>query len=375
MPLADSKEAIGAVTELLHDRLTIEVPITVEVGGPEAAAKGGSGGPKLNLFLYEVDFDGHLRNFTLDEGQPAPLWVVLKYLLTAFDDHKESDSAEAHKLLGKGLAVLQQLNFLQPTAVTLADNPEPLKITFDTANVELLSKIMQGSDEKYRISAAFQVRPVMIAPKATPSYAPAVKTVGPPGKEGVVVLPSVGPRLTDISPERFEVTQTITLTGQDIGATDFEAVIGSVAFPLIPAGPGKVQVTIPLATTLSAGSYPVAVARVLPSGRRFSSNALLGHLRPTLDAVTVGPLTPVAGKLFGDLTLTGKRLGGPDDSIFVALYKDGAVALMLEPTGAGAQTSLLVSVSSANALPPGQYLLILRVNSEQAVNSPQVNWT
>jgi hypothetical protein len=46
--------------------------------------------------------------------------------------------------------------------VALNDSPDMLKITFEGASTELLSKLMQGGDEKYRCSVAFQVRPVMM---------------------------------------------------------------------------------------------------------------------------------------------------------------------------------------------------------------------
>ena len=39
-----------------------------------------------------------------------------------------------------------------------AGQPEPLKLSFDGAGVDLLSKVMQGTDERYRLSMAFQVR-------------------------------------------------------------------------------------------------------------------------------------------------------------------------------------------------------------------------
>ena len=56
---------------------------------------------------------------------------------------------------GLRLFSLQRLNYIHPANAALVDNPEPLKITFDRADAELLSKIMQGTDEKYRVSAAF----------------------------------------------------------------------------------------------------------------------------------------------------------------------------------------------------------------------------
>jgi len=378
MALASTKEAIGAVTQMLQTKLTAKTSVSVSIGRPEASAGAIGEGAKLNLFLYEVAFDGHLRNFSLDEGQPPPLWMALHYLITAFDSGRDSDSIDAHKLLGRGLAALQELNFMKPNPASLADaplvsNPEPLKVTFDSADVELLSKIMQGADEKYRVSAAFQVRPVMLMPDALPSYAPAVLSVGPPATPGVVVLPSMGPRLESLDPEKFEAGQTLTLTGQDIGSVN-EVCVGGSCFPPVLVN-GDVTATVPLGTALSPGSYPVTAVRILPSGRRFSSNALLGHLLPTLATAAHGPLTAAGPRLHGDLTLTGNRLGGPQDGIFIGFYKDGACALMLEATGVAAQNTLAVTVTPEQALDPAIYFIILRVNGEQAIHSPSVDWT
>jgi hypothetical protein len=380
VPLADTPEAIGAVTDLVRSRLSARLnSLNVTVGRPQAAAGSGTGS-KLNLFLYRVALDGHLRNTPLDEGQPAPLWMVLHYLLTAFDTGRDSDSVAAHRLLGRGMAALHELNFVRPpvTDTALTDNPEPLKITFDEADTDLLSKIMQGSEEQYRIAAAFQVRPVLIAPDATPSYAPVVLSVGPPATPGVVVLPSLGAVLDSIEPERFEAGDALTLIGTDLAGYT-EVWIGDQSFPALPGPDRTLTTTVPLATTLSARAYPVCVARVLPSGRRVSSNAVLGHLAPTVTGAAVGPLTnagTVANPLLhGTLTLNGRRLGGPDDAIFVAFYLDGDVHLMVEGAGTAAQASLSLTVAAADALPPGQYRIILRVNGEQAANSPQVNWT
>src|SRR5262245_18543768 len=171
MSLVDSGRAIGAVTRLLHDQLRLR-GFEVSVGKPEDAALNNAES-KLNLFLYEVTIDGHLRNVRFGDAGPSPLWLVLKYLLTAYEA-VPSDSVAAHELLGRGLAALQNLSFLRLDTVdlnvrsALENNPEPLKLTFDAADVELLSKVMQGSEEHYRLSAAFQIRPVMIVPDEIP---------------------------------------------------------------------------------------------------------------------------------------------------------------------------------------------------------------
>jgi hypothetical protein len=378
MTLTATKEAIGAVTEMLQAKLSTQSSINVTVGRPDIAANGGAEGNKLNIFLYHVEFDGFMKNYPLDQGQPTPLWVVLHYLVTAFDTGRDSDSIAAHRLLGQGLTALQELNYLEPNPASPVDapllsNPEPLKITFNSADTELLSKLMQGSDEKYRISAAFQIRPVMLMPDSPPSYSIAVKTIGPPATPGVVVLPSMGPRLEKLTPEKFEVDQLLVLKGQDLSEVT-EVNIGNIPHPATIVN-GQLNVTVPLATTLSAGNYALTAVRLLPSGRRMSSNAVLGTFLPTLTNATHGGLTPMGTALFGDLTLTGERLGGPDDSIFVAFYKDGECALLVEPAGIAAQNSLTVPVTSDNALEPGPYYIILRVNGAQAINSPLVSWT
>ena len=163
------------------------------------------GGGCFYLFLYRIGIDGNLRNRPLDEGQAPPVWLVLHYLLTAFDG-PESDSTVAHKLLSRGMLALNTMSVLRPdaTITALSSSPDPLRISFDEADVEMLSKIMQGSDEKYRVSAAFQVRPVMIASTdAPPGYALPVKTIGlplPPPQvyQGATVLPSLGAQVTAI---------------------------------------------------------------------------------------------------------------------------------------------------------------------------------
>lgn len=231
---------------------------------------------------------------------------------------------------------------------------------------------MQSSEEKYRLSASIQVRPVMIAASEPPTYAPAIKTIGPAGSEGVVVLPTMGPLLKSLSPKKFIAGQELVLNGSSISREFEQVCIGGQCFPLVFENSTNVKVTVPAAVALSAGSYPIFIKRVLASGREFSSNALLGHLLPSLTNATPVGLTNVAGKVTGTLNLTGVRLGGINDSIFVTFYQNGQVVQMLEATGSVLQTSISVTVT--NALDQGVYYIILRVNAEQAQDSPEVNW-
>ena len=373
MPLTATQEAIGAVSEAIRSQLEVRSSLMVTVGRPDIAATT-EGPTKLNLFLYQIDFDSFLKNHSLHDGEAAPLWLVLRYLVTAFDADQDSDTVAAHRLLARGLAALQSMNTLWPTVPALLDNPEPLKLTFDVSDSELLSRLMQGSDEKYRISAAFQVRPVLIAPDQPPSFALPVLTVGPPGAEGVAVLPSLGPRLSRVTPARFESGALIELAGEGIDSSVDMIHLGGMDLPVVAMSDNAVRARLPSVPVISAGDHAVAVSRPLPSGRRMSSNLLAATLLPTVTGAVVGPLLPSGSHFTGTVTIAGERLGSPTDAVFVSFYRDGQVLLNLEVSGTAAQTSLVATVDAAHALPPGTYYLIVRVNGAQAIRTPAAAW-
>lgn len=375
-----SSEAIGATSELLRARLSAALNnLAVNIARPESSAKGGT--RALNLFLYQVALDANLRNEPLDRGQLPPLWLTLHYLLTAFDDSGESDTEAAHRLLGQGMAVLQGLNFIKPPAtnLALAKNPESLKVTFDDANVDLLSKLMQGSDEKYRVSAAVQVRPVLVALESPPAYAPLVRTIGPPAAPGIVVLPSLGARLARIEPARFVAGQTVTVTGTDLAGYD-QVVLGSDAFPFVPGAEGEGSFVVPAASTVAANGYGLCLQRTLPTGRTITSDALLAELMPTLAGVAlVGVLTQLAppgptAPRHGRFRVTGSQLGGAAASTFASLFRDGVAHGLYSPAATSTPTQLDFTVAPDGALPPGDYAVVVRVNGQQPVDSPTLTW-
>jgi hypothetical protein len=384
-----SSEAIGAVSELLRTQLSGALNnLNVLVGRPEASATGQ--GRTLNLFLYRVAIDPHLRNEPLDAGQMPPLWLVLHYLLTAFDDARDSDTVAAHRLLGQGMAVLHGLNFLRPpnTALALVKNPEPLKLSFDDADVELLSKLMQGSEESYRVSAALQVRPVMLQLERPPAWAPLVRSIGPvvpqpsgpPAPAGISVLPSLGAVLQSLEPARFTAGTGVTIRGTDLaGYTEVQ--LGATVLPLAPGAPGTAGFTVPAASALAADAYPLFIARVLPSGRRITSNALLAELLPVVTAAALDgalstpPGPSAAGLRFGSFVVNGSQLGDAKASVFASLFRDGEAHGLFEPDAGGAATQRRFTVPSAQALPVGSYRVLLRVNGQQAVDAPALAWS
>jgi len=386
MSLADSGTAIGAVTRLLQDHL-LRRGFQVSIGKPEDAADTDPTAAKLNLFLYETAFDPHLRNVSLRDGELPPLWLVLKFLLTAFDTAESSDTAAAHDLLGRGISALHELNFLRldpavatPVRRALENNPEPLKVTFDESNLDVLSKIMQGNEERYRLSVAFQVRPVMIVPGGLPrtallvgvDYSTAPETII--GRDGVQigVIPSLGARLDRVEPDRFEAGTTLTVFGDDLSGS-MEVVLGDVTLTVVERHVDRVVVTAegspgtPIAsgTTLSAGEMPLVVRRRLSPTRTRSSNLLAARLLPTLTS---------AAMVGGDLQLQGFLLGDDTDDVVVIFHRpsDGATVHLFETFTTAADQQTLTVPGAGAAVPAGSYRVILRVNNQQAKASPSV---
>ena len=402
MALADSNRAIGAVTRLLIDHVGRRTTLNVTARHPRAAAASDAN-PKLNLFLFETAYDPHLKNISLTNGDPAPLWLTLRYALTAFDTDGASDTADAHDLIGRGMAALHEINFLRldgsvDTTVVraLENNPELLKLTFEESTADLISKLMQGPDETYRFSISFQVRPVMIVPGEPPRYSqlvgvnyePTPNTIIGEDGIGIVVLPSLGPTLEEVEPDSFgasavdDTAPLLDVRGNDLHLSNLECRLGTAPLPIVAQRPDRLTVrvgsTVASGLTIGAGEHPLVVRQLLPIGRYRSSNMLTGRLRPTLTSVTpaivvnAGPPATVTGTL----TFAGNLLGRDVDDVRVAFTRDGTTVRVVDVTASAAtdQTSLAVSLPvGAGALPPGVYRVVLVVNGIQAINSPAVS--
>jgi hypothetical protein len=246
---------------------------------------------------------------------------------------------------------------------------------------------MQGSEEKYRLSIGFQVRPVMIVPGDLPAYNLLVGvdySTDPPtevGEDGVIipVIPSLGPVIEQVEPERFEPGATLTLYGNDLHLAGLSVRLGEAVLGVTSQRPDRltclVNGAIPGGTVVSAGSLPLSVAMDLPGGKTRSSNLLAGALQPVLQSVSTAGLHPFNGKIAGNLILNGLLLGSSSDDIFVALHQNGQVAAVFDNpfTFTIDQTSLTLTIPDTSAVPAGTYRVILRVNGQQARFSPEVS--
>jgi hypothetical protein len=399
MALVKTSQAIGGVTRLLVEHLVRRTSLQIKIGRPEDSSSVTTS--TLNLFLYETVFDPSLKNQPLSDGQRPPLWLTLKYLLTGFDEGGHSDTELAHDVLGQGLSALQELAFLglddavdKEVRDALEDNPEPLKVTFNECSVDLLNKILQASDDEYRLSVAFQVRPVMIVPPEPPSLnllvgvnyttAPTSLSLAPVGLD---VLASLGPRITQVTPARFEIGDEFEVTGEDLQLANLDCYLGPVLLGITAQRADRLRVRVETSlrsgVLISAGEHPLVLKQYLPTtGRRRASNLLAASLLPTVTGANPGTITVDAEQnVSGSVTIDGFLLGRNDDAVLVALYRGGSVLRMLDVVkpepGSGAppddQQQLVLEIKPEHRVPVGSYQLIVVVNGQQARQSPTVD--
>jgi len=399
MALADTTNAIGAVTEMLQLRLqALSGSTIVTIGKPEDSD---DATPHLNLFLYQIEFDPFLKNTPLNEGDNPPLWMVLKYLLTAYSAQDVSDTIIAHQRLGGAIRALNRNDLINTEVTTaiskaLSPNPQELHITFDESNSDLLARLMQGTDEKYRLAICFQVRPVMIAAAEPGHYSllVGIDYTQPPTTladpyVGIDTIPSMGAHIDEIAPVGFEVGEDVVITGTDLHLANLSVMLGTVELPVTMQRPDELRFNVDAAAIsaggISAGSHAVTVVQTLPgTGKKRKSNAVIGNLVPTLQSVvTVPPGTVTVNTgpprtAFATIDLTGILLGTDGDDVIAAFYRDGSVARMFDvltvpPGPPPSQTKLRLTMAGSDAIPAGDYNLVIIVNGQQAPQSPLIH--
>ena len=108
MGYGDTHQAIAAITAVIHQKLAEH--FKVQVGAPRHNPK-----EEVYLFLYETLIDGQMRNYSYDtdpkfnqyllsEEKPPLVWIVLKYLLIAYDE-KDPLTTDYQSYTDMGLAI------------------------------------------------------------------------------------------------------------------------------------------------------------------------------------------------------------------------------------------------------------------------------
>jgi Pvc16 N-terminal domain len=410
MNISESGRAIASVTELIKNHILNEWQIPpkpdVTIGRPETTGTTPSPDGRLNLFLYELRIDPFLRNRSLGPARLPPVWLIAKYILTAFDEKGESDTSNALKYLGEGIRLLDLLKMIPtPPLPELDQNPETLKLTIEDVGVEVLSRLMQGPDQRYRSSVGFEVKPLMVASAEVPSYSLLVgidytKTpVIEIREEGIRIdidSLSTRPSISKIVPQKFEIEDTFILNGKNLDASDLFAYLDSFKLRIDIQKRDSLKCVVSLSDieekSIMAGNHAIYLVQNLTSVRRRTSNTVIGSLIPKVDSATTNALVKVhdpdaaTGKelITGNIDVVGNLLGRKNadvvvDDVVVGLYKNGETTNVLTkfeippvPLPGPPQHSVRLPIDIKDDVVAGTYRIIYTVNGQQAKNSPEV---
>jgi hypothetical protein len=185
----------------------------------------------INLFLYRVEESPFAKNRDWPEDRSnstgskrPPLTLTLHYLLTAYAKKSNGavqDDITAHQILGNAMTILHEypvLNDIHDSdfdasldtqfAPELRQSFEKIKITLATISMEEFSKIWTGLSKAYRLSVAYDVSLVQIAP-IIPTKMP-----GPPVQEThLQVITISAPAITSITPSVGSAGVQVSLKG------------------------------------------------------------------------------------------------------------------------------------------------------------------
>jgi hypothetical protein len=186
----------------------------------------------VNLFLYRVAESPFASNMDWpgDRANPAgarrpPLALNLHYLLTAFVKKtagSAQDDITAQQLLGDAMAILHNYPVLNDVhdgdfdsaldtqfPLELRNSFEKIKVTLSPISMEEFSKIWTGLSKAYRLSVAYEVALVQIAPFTFP------KVPSPPAQQlGLQVVTIEAPLITSVEPAAGPAGAQITIRGK-----------------------------------------------------------------------------------------------------------------------------------------------------------------
>ena len=241
-------EAIGditiAVRNLLQQAIGEEYQVTLcspwENFGDESG---------INLFLYKVMENPQWKNmdWSGDRSHPtstsrAPLSLELFYLLTSYAPRVNTpitDSALNHKILGKAMHILHENPVLNDIHHTFfdADNDEhfpgnlrnsfeKIQVSLNPIDMEEMSRIWSMGDKDYRLSVAYHVSLVQIAP--TIPARPGV----PIQETGVEVMTMAPPTIAKLEPASGPVGTELHIKGQNLQLKVFKTIVKISRVPI-----------------------------------------------------------------------------------------------------------------------------------------------
>lgn len=326
---------------LLADRM-FRTDVSFSFGTPHPAPN--ATGPRLNIFLYQVNENPAFRN---DEdprrsvsgayGSP-PLALELGYLLTSYGGQTEIRPApplgplaaeslaelDSQFILADAMRVLHDIPIInrrtqkqQPPGGALLDPGlqtefESLRIAPRSLNLDELSKLWTALKHDFQRSVAYDVSVIRIEQRRP------VVAGGPVLNRGIMVQPKtvLGPSLDGLDPDFAGADDPVTLMGSGLDDPTLQVFVSDAlgtGFPETPqlvsvvAGPKGLQFSIMNDPTHFMPGPKLVELRVTTSpGHTVSSNSVLLKLLPKVSSVV-----PPTGHFDGTLTVTvtGTLLG------------------------------------------------------------------
>jgi hypothetical protein len=268
--------------------------------------------PQVNVFLYQAELDGALRNTDPvnvapgESGQPA-LPLILHYLITPYAPN--ADDIQAHRLLGGALQALHSHPLL--TAADLADAAPFSDIAHQVESVRVCWQPLDDKDiyslwsifqAPYRISTAFELRVVLIDSTITGSAPLPVLKRGSTGRGPVVTASVSYPEITSAIPPLGQPTarpgEQVSLLGAGLSATTVMVLLShpALAEPLSfkpdSATGSEVRFTVPAGAP--AGFGTVSLSLSTPGTSDLLSNDVPFGVSPEITSAL--PATVAAAK-------------------------------------------------------------------------------
>jgi hypothetical protein len=258
--------AIGTVGESLRSLLQDEMSLTPAAGVTLLAPDESGPARRINLFLYKVVENAHLKNqdwqvSRVDPARivPPPLSINLFYLMTPYaQSDPNTGNTSAHEILGEAMRVFYQTPIVPPEHLAdgLDDAREQIRIMLSPLDMEEITKVWTTFGEPYRLSVAYEVSVVQIDQGATveQDMAPRVQTIGPPQVTAALHLPVV----ETLTPESGPAGSVLTFSGRNLsGRQATVRMSGQLVADRQPLTSDDFDVTLP--TPLPAGFHYLQV--------------------------------------------------------------------------------------------------------------------
>lgn len=253
--------AIGLVSECLWDLLDKKMSLTPKVPVTILAPDEPSGNRRINLFLYKVQENPHLKNmdWQVKPGNPnqlvpPPLSLNLFYLMTAYAPNDDvTGNSEAHQILGDAMRVFHENSIVVPQEYPaddlkrcewLKDAREQIKIMLNTLDLDELSRVWSTFTQPFRLSVMYEVSVVQLdmQPESERPMAPRVREV----RIDDVRAPYRPPVVRRIEPISGAAGTAVTLYGEHLsGWTAYVTLMGQQILEAPDLGEDAFEVTLP----------------------------------------------------------------------------------------------------------------------------------